>query len=370
MIHEPEGTQNTPASFELSISNEINASRHENTESEIKKTDTIVIPDEFLCPISLELMRDPVIVATGQTYERSCIQRWIDCDNLTCPKTQQKLQHLTLIPNFVMRSLILQWCIKNNIDQPTGLTNGKLKMSDGSFRYASGEIAAIRALIWKLSSRSIVDRRDAATEIRFLSKKTELLLQKQELFRTGSVEGRENAAGTLQSLALAGAENKIIIGASGAIPDLVHLLQVGTPRGKKDTTGALYHLCFYEGNMVRAIRAGIISELLKMLTDSRNSVVDDDLTVLSIIVCHPESKAALAKARIIPVLIDLLRTGLPHNKEYAATIFVALCEGDSENIGCASRLGALIPLSELAKSGTERAKEGHFFVGAPLKVAA
>ncbi|ONM29813.1 plant U-box protein [Zea mays] len=29
-----------------------------------------VIPDDFRCPISLDLMKDPVIVATGQTYER------------------------------------------------------------------------------------------------------------------------------------------------------------------------------------------------------------------------------------------------------------------------------------------------------------
>lgn len=33
---------------------------------ENKKVDSPVIPDDFLCPISLELMRDPVIVATGQ----------------------------------------------------------------------------------------------------------------------------------------------------------------------------------------------------------------------------------------------------------------------------------------------------------------
>lgn len=32
----------------------------------IKKPDPVVIPEDFLCPISLELMRDPVIVATGQ----------------------------------------------------------------------------------------------------------------------------------------------------------------------------------------------------------------------------------------------------------------------------------------------------------------
>ena len=32
----------------------------------IKKSSSPVIPDEFRCPISLELMKDPVIVATGQ----------------------------------------------------------------------------------------------------------------------------------------------------------------------------------------------------------------------------------------------------------------------------------------------------------------
>ena len=35
---------------------------------EVKKPDTPVIPEDFRCPISLELMRDPVIVSTGQVY--------------------------------------------------------------------------------------------------------------------------------------------------------------------------------------------------------------------------------------------------------------------------------------------------------------
>lgn len=36
-----------------------------NTE-ESKKSDKLSIPVDFLCPVSLELMKDPVIVATGQ----------------------------------------------------------------------------------------------------------------------------------------------------------------------------------------------------------------------------------------------------------------------------------------------------------------
>lgn len=40
---------------------------------ENKKLDSPVIPVDFLCPISLELMRDPVIVATGQVRFIACL---------------------------------------------------------------------------------------------------------------------------------------------------------------------------------------------------------------------------------------------------------------------------------------------------------
>ncbi|XP_020217505.1 U-box domain-containing protein 4-like [Cajanus cajan] len=38
----------------------------------------VPIPADFCCPLSLELMTDPVIVASGQTYERAYIKNWIE----------------------------------------------------------------------------------------------------------------------------------------------------------------------------------------------------------------------------------------------------------------------------------------------------
>lgn len=341
-----------------------------------------------------------------QTYERAYIQRWIDSGNATCPKTQQKLENFTLTPNYVLRSLIAQWCINHNIEQPTRLTNGKLRRTDGSFRDVSGDVAVIQALVRKLSSRSTEERRAAAAEIRSLSKRStdnrvllaesgaipvlvnlltaeDVLTQENavtsilnlsiyennkglimlagavpsivQVLRNGSMEARENAAATIFSLALAD-ENKIIIGASGAIPALVELLQNGSSRGKKDAATALFNLCIYQGNKGRAVRAGIITALLKMLTDSSNGMFDEALTIFSVLAGHQEAKAAIVKASTIPVLIDLLRTGQPRNKENVAAILLALCKRDTENLACISRLGAVIPLTELAKSGTERAK--------------
>ena len=41
------------------------------------------IPNEFLCPISLEIMRDPVICKDGHTYERAVILKWLETNSVS-----------------------------------------------------------------------------------------------------------------------------------------------------------------------------------------------------------------------------------------------------------------------------------------------
>ncbi|XP_023513136.1 U-box domain-containing protein 4-like isoform X1 [Cucurbita pepo subsp. pepo] len=75
----------------------------------------VSIPADFCCPLSLELMTDPVIVASGQTYERVFIKNWIDLGLNVCPKTRQTLVHTNLIPNYTVKALIANWCETNNV---------------------------------------------------------------------------------------------------------------------------------------------------------------------------------------------------------------------------------------------------------------
>ncbi|XP_009103205.1 U-box domain-containing protein 11 [Brassica rapa] len=359
-----------------------------NTDESSKLT----VPVDFLCPVSLELMKDPVIVSTGQTYERAYIQRWIDCGNLTCPKTQQKLQNFTLTPNYVLRSLISRWCTEHNIKQPG---NGRC-----------GDMSMIRSLVRSLSNRSLEERRNAVSEIRSLSKRStdnrimiaeagaipvlvNLLTSEDvatqenaitcllnlsiydnnkelimfagavtsivQVLRAGTMEARENAAATLFSLSLAD-ENKIIIGGSGAIPALVDLLENGTTRGKKDAATALFNLCIYQGNKGRAVRAGIVPALVKMLseTSSQRMMVDEALTILSVLASNLDAKSAMVKANTLPALIGILQTGQGRNRENAAAILLSLCKRDNERLVLIGRLGAVVPLMELSKNGTER----------------
>ncbi|KAF9678959.1 hypothetical protein SADUNF_Sadunf07G0090500 [Salix dunnii] len=69
----------------------------------------MTVPHLFMCPISLDLIKDPVTLCTGQTYDRSSIEKWLAAGNLTCPVTMQKLQDPSMVPNNTLRHLIDQW---------------------------------------------------------------------------------------------------------------------------------------------------------------------------------------------------------------------------------------------------------------------
>jgi len=64
------------------------------------------IPNEFFCPITHEVMEDPVIAQDGHTYERKAIERWFAMGKCTSPKTGASLMSIQLTPNHTMQRLI------------------------------------------------------------------------------------------------------------------------------------------------------------------------------------------------------------------------------------------------------------------------
>ena len=63
------------------------------------------VPDDFICPITAEIMTDPVSTSDGFTYERAAITEWLRTKD-TSPKTGAKLESKALIPNLMARSMI------------------------------------------------------------------------------------------------------------------------------------------------------------------------------------------------------------------------------------------------------------------------
>lgn len=72
-------------------------------------TETVSINiDHFICPISLEMMKDPVICEDGITYERDAISQWFETHN-TSPKTNAILYSKNLIPNIALKAGITKY---------------------------------------------------------------------------------------------------------------------------------------------------------------------------------------------------------------------------------------------------------------------
>jgi hypothetical protein len=65
-------------------------------------------PSAFFCPITTDVMTDPVIAWDGHTYERTSIARWLK-EHSTSPMTGETLPDFTLRPNHSMRSQIINF---------------------------------------------------------------------------------------------------------------------------------------------------------------------------------------------------------------------------------------------------------------------
>lgn len=61
--------------------------------------------DATRCPITLEVMKDPVIAADGHTYERKAIEEWLKTKRHS-PVTRQPMSSRTLISNLAIKHII------------------------------------------------------------------------------------------------------------------------------------------------------------------------------------------------------------------------------------------------------------------------
>jgi len=66
-------------------------------------------PTEFVCPITLSVMSEPVIAADGFSYEKQAISKWF-LKSQRSPKTNSLLEHRHLTPNHNLRILIQEQC--------------------------------------------------------------------------------------------------------------------------------------------------------------------------------------------------------------------------------------------------------------------
>jgi U-box domain len=67
------------------------------------------IPADFFCPITHQVMQDPLLSRYGQSYERHAILTWLEGHGNACPLTRQPMAVSDLIQNRALKSKIRVW---------------------------------------------------------------------------------------------------------------------------------------------------------------------------------------------------------------------------------------------------------------------
>ncbi|XP_043711563.1 U-box domain-containing protein 9-like [Telopea speciosissima] len=363
-------------------------------------------PDYFRCPLSKELMRDPVILATGQTYDRPFIENWLKAGNRICPRTQQVLSHTLLTPNYLVKQIILQWCKNQGIEMPVPVQDTE----DLGITQADRE--QFKSLLEKMLSQSISEQKVAARELRFMTKKIpsfRALFGESEDYvlhllhplsqdnvdidpelqedlittvlnlsihdsnkkfvgeipmvipllinslKSGTIKSRTNAAAALFTLSAIDS-NKTLIGMTGALKPLIELLDEGHPLAMKDAASAIFNLCMVLENRSMAIHDRAVVVILKKIMD--RVMVDELLTILAMLSSHHKATEEMAEHGAVPGLLSLIReTNCGRNKENCIVTLYNICYNDRtkwKEIREEEDTNGTI--SELARSGTSRAK--------------
>lgn len=78
--------------------------------------DDLNIPSEFVCPLTLEIMNDPVVSRYGKNFERSSILQWLREGHDTCPLTRQPMILSDLVTDHRLRLNIYMWKKANDVE--------------------------------------------------------------------------------------------------------------------------------------------------------------------------------------------------------------------------------------------------------------
>ncbi|KAK7389048.1 hypothetical protein VNO78_23880 [Psophocarpus tetragonolobus] len=381
---------------------------------------TSVNPQDFRCPISLDLMTDPVTVSTGQTYDRASIQKWLKAGNSTCPKTGEKLTNTDLVPNTTLKRLIQHFCAHNGISLFNSC-NHKNNTVAGSPAAAH----AMQFLAWFLTRRLAFgteeQKHKGAYEIRVLArtsifnrgcliemgtvpplldllssandKSTQentisalLKLSKhpngpKSIIESGSVnailwvlkngltlEARQIAAATIFYLSSVKEYAESIGENPEVIPALVELVKEGRTCGRKNAVVAIFGLLSLPRNHQRVLAADAVPALLDILSSSsdKEQLIAEALAVLAALAENVEGARAILQGSALPLTVGMLRSATSRAaKEHSASILLSLCvNGGPEVVAVLAKDPSLMPLlySLLAEAYSHAAKKARFLI--------
>lgn len=278
--------------------------------------------DDLRCPISLEIMNDPVVLETGHTYDRRSIAKWFSAGNITCPKTGKNLASTVLVDNVSVKQVIQSY-FKEEIDHKSKSKKKKTSVPESLAAEEAGKLIA-NFLAGELIHGGAGEMVKALVEIRILTKtsgfnrsrlvEAGVVESLMKFLRSGDPTIQENAMAAILNLSKDIAGKVRIGGYGGGLELIVEVLNEGARRESRQHAAASIFYLSSLGDYSRLIGevTGSIPGLLRIVegcdygdSAKRNALI----AIRSLLIQHPDNHWRVLAAGSVSVLLDLVRSG-------------------------------------------------------------
>ncbi|KAL5560373.1 hypothetical protein UlMin_036584 [Ulmus minor] len=367
----------------------------------------ISVPSLFRCPISMDVMRSPVSLCTGVTYDRTSIEHWLDSGHDTCPATMQTLPSKDFVPNLTLRRLINLWALShgppspssaspsvsgqqlrsliNKLDFATGNENENLcdslskivdfaSVGDENRRFLANFDGFVSAIVGALS-KGVAQLENLELVIRVLDSILRVngvkelvwgLIRKSNqnclpsiclILRNGSLKSKIASARILELITADAEFKRAIAENKNLLQELFNLLSSETDQ---DLYAAVLS-CFIAVSATRSTKAELVgSGLVQILTtmlsspNAGNLVSQKSLKLISILSTCAEGRSAISKEEkcTAAVVERLLKVSKAATEDGVAVLWsMCCCLGDKKTQETVVRSNGMAKILLVMQSG-------------------
>uniref|UniRef100_A0A7N0TRJ7 U-box domain-containing protein n=1 Tax=Kalanchoe fedtschenkoi TaxID=63787 RepID=A0A7N0TRJ7_KALFE len=329
----------------------------------------VTVPSLFRCPISLDLMKSPVSLSTGVTYDRSSIQKWLDGGHNTCPATMQVLNSRDFVPNHTLHRLIQIWSesanevlsasvpskdqareliaeMRRGSDSASATATEKLEQvarfgaeSDENRRYLirlDGFAALLVDLICNNADRDLAEQALKIAAATFSGEDSEARKLKDcvpsllTFLQTSSSSDAKIAAAQVLEIIASDAESKTQISEHESLQtQLVKLVDQATDSTLLEAVLAcLASLSLAKRVRVKLVRLGLVAKLANLLTSEKISVATTERVLKlmeTVSSCEEGRREICEHPNCIPWILTKTMKVSTAATEHAVTILWSVC---------------------------------------------
>ncbi|CAK9138663.1 unnamed protein product [Ilex paraguariensis] len=332
-------------------------------------------PKEFICPISGSLMFDPVVVSSGQTFERTYVQVYRELGFTPTLSDGSNPDFSTVISNLALKTTILNWCRKSDTQNPqppdySSVENtvrtlmaetqskekSEIRVSDRELlkavaekppallSHAATELNPRREYYSSSSEESVIANVPATPLLPFATRPSCYHSFSSSTSTSSEIVSEETLNPNLSSTAASEDEKFLIKFRSLEVFEQ----EQGVISLRKITrTDESTRVSVCTPRLLAALKQLLISRYAVIQTNAVAALVNLSLEKVN--------KIKIVRSGLVPQLIDVLKGGFPESQEHAAgAIFSLALEDDNKTaIGV---LGALQPLLHALRSESERTR--------------